>query len=66
VFSRELTVVGSFVNPHTFSRAIALLVAGIVRIDVFRISRFPFERALDALQAVRDGEAHKSMVVSIT
>ncbi|MEK6650346.1 MAG: zinc-dependent alcohol dehydrogenase family protein [Bacteroidota bacterium] len=63
VFLRELTIVGSFVNPHTFDRAIQLLAAGIVRVDAFRIRRFPVGGVHDALRALKEGETLKSMIV---
>lgn len=63
VFLRELTIVGSYVNPHTFDRAIQLLSAGIVRVDSFRIRRFPLDEVHDALRALKEGETLKSMIV---
>jgi threonine dehydrogenase-like Zn-dependent dehydrogenase len=41
VYFRELTIVGSYINPHTFSRAIALLQNGRVTVKDFPMARFP-------------------------
>ena len=62
VYFRELTVVGSYVNPHTFSRAVALLHAGKVRIDEFRVDRFPLDGVHEALEYQKEGKTLKSMI----
>jgi len=63
LFFRELTVVGSYVNPHTFARAIEILAAGIIRVDAFRVSRFSIDNVHNAFSVLRDGGTHKSMIV---
>lgn len=62
IYERELTIAGSYVNPHTFSRSITLLAAGTVRVDRFRIDRFPLDGAPEALAAQREGRTIKSIV----
>ena len=62
VYFRELTITGSHVNPHTFSRAIALLASGKLRVDQFPISRFPLGGVHEALVAQRDGRTVKSII----
>jgi L-iditol 2-dehydrogenase len=63
VYFKELTIVGSYVNPHTFSRAIALLRAGIVRVDDFPMSRFPIEGVHEALRYHREGLTLKCVII---
>ena len=62
VYFKELTIVGSYVNPHTFDRSIALLNAGTVRTDLFQIDSFPLEGALEALRYQREGITIKSII----
>ena len=62
VYRNELTIVGSHVNPYTFSRSIALLRAGKVRVDKFQITRFPLDGVHEALRYQRDGLTMKSVI----
>jgi threonine dehydrogenase-like Zn-dependent dehydrogenase len=62
VYFKELTIVGSYVNPHTFDRAIALLQSGRVRTDPFKIDRFPLEGVHEALRYQREGLTLKSIL----
>jgi L-iditol 2-dehydrogenase len=62
VYVRELTIVGSYVNPHTFSRSIALLRAGKVRVDRMQITRFPLDGVHEALRYQREGLTMKSVI----
>ncbi|MGA2623326.1 MAG: zinc-dependent alcohol dehydrogenase family protein [Bacteroidota bacterium] len=62
VYFKELTIVGSYVNPNTFSRAIAVLQSGHVRIDEFQVDKFPLEGVHDALAFQRDGKTIKSII----
>jgi threonine dehydrogenase-like Zn-dependent dehydrogenase len=63
VYFKELTIVGSYVNPHTFSRAIALLRSGRVRVEDFPIARFPLEGVHEALRYHREGLTLKSIII---
>lgn len=63
VYSRELTIVGSYINPNTFSRSIALLQQGVVRVDQFQVDRFPLNEVHEALRCQREGRTIKSMIV---
>ena len=63
VYFKELTIVGSYVNPHTFDRSIALLRSGTVRTDLFQIDRFPLEGAPEALRYQREGKTIKSIIL---
>jgi len=62
IYFKELTVVGSYVNPNTFSRSIALLHGGKVRVDAFRIDKFPLDGVLEALAFQREGKTLKSII----
>ncbi len=62
VYFKELTIVGSYVNPHTFDRAITLLQSGRVRIDAFQVDRFPLDGVHEALAYQRDGRTLKSII----
>jgi 2-desacetyl-2-hydroxyethyl bacteriochlorophyllide A dehydrogenase len=62
VYARELTIVGSYVNPHSFARSIALLESGRVRVDRFQIDRFPLAGVHEALALQREGRTIKSII----
>jgi len=66
VYFKELTIVGSYINPHTFERSITLLKSGKVRIDAFQMHRFPIEGVHEALQLQRDGKTIKSIIMPNT
>ncbi|HEY6952055.1 MAG TPA: zinc-dependent alcohol dehydrogenase family protein [Bacteroidota bacterium] len=63
VYFKELTIVGSYVNPHTFDRAIALLVEKKVNIDQFVIQKYPLDGVQEALNSLREGKTIKSMIM---
>jgi 2-desacetyl-2-hydroxyethyl bacteriochlorophyllide A dehydrogenase len=63
VYFRELTIVGSYVNPSTFSRSIALLGSGKVRVDGFQLARFPLEGVHEAFRYHREGLTLKSIII---
>jgi 2-desacetyl-2-hydroxyethyl bacteriochlorophyllide A dehydrogenase len=63
VYFKELTIVGSYVNPHTFTRAAALLRSGAVRADKLMIRRFPLDGVHDAFTALQDGTTLKSIIM---
>ncbi len=62
VYFKELSIVGSYVNPHTFDRSIALLRGGVVNIGQFTIHHFPLAGVQDALEHQREGRTLKSIV----
>jgi len=62
IYFKELTIVGSYVNPHTFDRSIVLLRSGRVRIDNFLIHKFPLEGVHEALRYQREGLTIKSII----
>ncbi len=63
VYFRELTIVGSYINPFTFPRAIGLLSEGIVRVTPLGVQAYPIESVHEALASLRDGRALKNMIV---
>ena len=62
IYYKELTVVGSYVNPFSFPRAIAVLKHGKVRIDGFQIDKFPLDGVHEALAYLREGRTIKSII----
>lgn len=62
VYFKELTIVGSYVNPNTFSRSIAVLASGTVRVDKFQLDRFPLDGVHEALTFQREGRTIKSIL----
>lgn len=63
VYFKELTIVGSYINPHTFARAIEMLKSKKVSIEPFRLKKFPLEGVHDALGELRDGKTIKSIIL---
>lgn len=62
LFSRELTVKGSFAQIHCFDRALLELRTGRVRTDGIVTDRFPLARFTDALAAVSGSRSIKAVV----
>lgn len=62
VYFKELSIVGSYINPYTFSRSIEVLASGSVRVDAFQAESFPLDAVHDALDALRNGETLKSII----
>ncbi len=62
IYAKELTVVGSYVNPHTFTRAASLLKAKAVKAEELDIRHFPLDGVHDAFAALREGLTLKSIV----
>ncbi len=62
VYVKELTIVGSYINPHTFDRSIAMLQSGRVRVDTFQLDKFPLDGVHEALRYQREGKTIKSII----
>ena len=62
VYFKELTIVGSYVNPYTFTRAASLLSAGRVKTDELMIQQFPLDGVHEAFEALREGKTLKSII----
>lgn len=65
IFRRELTIMGSFVNPNTFGRALSMLAAGRVEIDPLVSGRYSLEEASQALEDHRLGKGVKGLIVPV-
>jgi threonine dehydrogenase-like Zn-dependent dehydrogenase len=63
VYFKDMTIVGSYVNPFTFARAIALLANRKVSVEHFSIHRFNLDGIDEALRYQRDGLTIKSLVL---
>jgi threonine dehydrogenase-like Zn-dependent dehydrogenase len=63
VYFNELTIVGSYVNPYTFDRAIAALRGGLVQVKPMKIAQFSLEGVSEALSSLREGRTLKNMIV---
>jgi threonine dehydrogenase-like Zn-dependent dehydrogenase len=63
VFDREIQVIGSKSYLHTFERAIDLLAAGVLSVDLLVTHRLPLGDYGKAIDALRAGEGRKIQVV---
>jgi 2-desacetyl-2-hydroxyethyl bacteriochlorophyllide A dehydrogenase len=62
IYRREITLSGSFTNPHTFDAAIALLRSGRVKVDELISHRLPLPALPDAITLIESRQAMKVMV----
>ena len=62
IYFKELTLVGSYVNPHTFDRSIAMLQSGKMKIDKLKTDSFPLDGVHEALRYQREGKTIKSII----
>lgn len=62
VFFKELTIIGSYVNPLTFERAIKALASGIITVDQFPVNRFPLDEVHEAIRFQKEGLTIKSII----
>jgi len=63
IFYKELTLLGSILNPFTFQRAVNLLAEGKVSLEHFAIQRFGLDDLLSAFEEQRRGVAVKTLIV---
>lgn len=63
VFQKELTILGSFVNPDTHQRAVELLNTGRIRVEPLITHRFPVEETARAIKMQQSSESIKVMVI---
>ncbi len=63
IYFKELTLVGSYVNPHTFDRSIAMLQSGRIKIDTLKTDNFPLDGVHEALRFQREGKTIKSIIL---
>ncbi len=66
VYKKELTIKGSFVNPDTHARAVALINAGRVDFTPIITHRFPLSQLSEAVEAQRGSESIKVLVLPQT
>ena len=64
IFQKELTIMGSFVNPDTQSRAVALLASGQLKIKPLITHRYPIAQLEDAIKMQTSAESIKVLVVA--
>ncbi len=62
IYQRELTIMGSYVNPFTHARAVQMLAAGQVKTEALVSHRFPVDGFADALQAAVRPDSVKVVV----
>ena len=62
VYKKELTIKGSFVNPDTHSRAVALLNAGKLDFSQIITHRFPLEQMDEAIAMQMSDQSIKVVV----
>lgn len=62
IYRREITISGSFTNPHTFDAAIALLRSGRVKVEEMISHRLPLSGLPQAMELIESRQAMKVMV----
>jgi 2-desacetyl-2-hydroxyethyl bacteriochlorophyllide A dehydrogenase len=62
VYQRELTIMGSYVNPFTHARAVQLLAEGKIKTEPLVSHRFPVEEFAAALHSAVQPDAVKVVV----
>ena len=62
VYQKELTVIGSMINPDTHARAAALIASGRIRLDSMITHSFPVEKVQEAIQMQMSDESIKVMI----
>lgn len=62
IYFKELTIVGSYINPQTFARSINVLASGMVRVDELPVHRFSLENVHEALLYQKEGRTIKSII----
>ena len=62
VYQKELTILGSRINPDTHSRAAALINRGLIRLDPIITHRYPIEKMDEAVRMQMSQESLKVVV----
>lgn len=62
VYQRELTIVGSIINPDTHQRAVDLINSGRIRLEPLITHRFPVEQVKEAILMQMSSESIKVIV----
>lgn len=64
IYQKELTILGSFVNPDTQSRAVALIASGRLKLKPLITHRFPVCQLEDAIKMQQGAESVKVLVTA--
>lgn len=64
VYKKELTIKGSFINPDTHARAVALLESGRIQIAPLITHRFPLDHMDEAIQTQMGSDSIKVLVIA--
>ncbi len=62
IFYRELTILGSFVNPNTHARALELLASKRIEVMPLVSYRFPLDEVVHALEIAQGQDAFKVLM----
>ena len=62
VFQKELTILGSMINPDTHGRATAMINSGLIRLDSIITHSYPVEQLEDAILMQQSNESLKVIV----
>ena len=62
MYKKELTIKGSFVNPDTHARAVALINSGKVRFDTIITHKFTLDQLPEAIAMQMSSESIKVIV----
>ena len=62
VYQKELTIVGSIINPNTHQRAVDLINSGRLQLAPLMTHRFPMEQVKDAILMQMSSESIKVLV----
>lgn len=62
VYQKELTILGSMINPDTHQRAVDLINRGRIQLEPIITHRFPLEQVKEAILMQMSGQAVKVMV----
>lgn len=63
IYNKELTIVGSMINPDTHSRAVSLINSGRIQLKPLITHSFPFEELEQAILTQMGSESIKVLVV---
>ena len=59
IYRKELSIMGSYVNPNTFKRAIAVIAGGKIPLSSLEVKYFKLEDFSEAFEASRSGDYSK-------
>ena len=62
VYQKELTIVGSIINPNTHQRAVDLINSGRIQLAPLITHHFPMEQVKDAILMQMSSESIKVLV----